>query len=350
MILTGHTLCLPSPATVQELFSVARDASILPEISLDPVLTTFLSLIFDLVSQQVRGAERADPEARRSQAQQVLGINSVSRIGSIIHRYLQFVPGLANDEENMAETTEIFDELLNLELLDHYERMTTKKRMSTEAMQQWLTGAAFHLHIRIHQVRLNSVPVGAAESLRRSYKSELNQLIEHYKVYLRRNVQVTAPPGPGKHKSRQSSVLKQTNPFNQTSLTCSGTAPIPVSTTTGKNNETNASGAKALEVLDQVSGQNVTNMKNRGSVGTEKKKKLSSSAGISCGGLGLLVIEPLRNVSHSVQYHQCQSPAIQQALVTRIMDALDMEQNKHFFQYTGTVFHGLLRQKESFKL
>lgn len=44
MILTGHTLCLPSPATVQELFSVARDASILPEISLDPVLTTFLSL------------------------------------------------------------------------------------------------------------------------------------------------------------------------------------------------------------------------------------------------------------------------------------------------------------------
>lgn len=104
------------------------------------------------VSLQVRGAERADPEARRSQAQQVLGINSVSRIGWIIHRYLQLVPGLANDEENMAETTEIFDELLNLELLDHYERMTTKKRMSTEAMQQWLTGAAFHLHIRIHQV------------------------------------------------------------------------------------------------------------------------------------------------------------------------------------------------------
>lgn len=43
MILTGRTLCLPSPATVQELFLVARDASILPDISLDPVLTTFLS-------------------------------------------------------------------------------------------------------------------------------------------------------------------------------------------------------------------------------------------------------------------------------------------------------------------
>lgn len=44
MILTGRTLCLPSPATVQELFVVARDANILPDISLDPVLTTFLSL------------------------------------------------------------------------------------------------------------------------------------------------------------------------------------------------------------------------------------------------------------------------------------------------------------------
>lgn len=43
MILTGRTLCLPSSATVQELFLVARDASILPDISLDPVLTTFLS-------------------------------------------------------------------------------------------------------------------------------------------------------------------------------------------------------------------------------------------------------------------------------------------------------------------
>lgn len=44
MILTGPTLCLPSPATVQELFLAARDANVLPDISLDPVLTTFLSL------------------------------------------------------------------------------------------------------------------------------------------------------------------------------------------------------------------------------------------------------------------------------------------------------------------
>lgn len=105
---------------------------------------------------QVRGIKRtegsADLLAQRSQAQDILRISSVSRIGWIIRRYLQLIPVLANDKEKMAESTEIFDELLNLELLDHYERMTTKKRMSTVAMQQWLTGAAVHLHIRIHQV------------------------------------------------------------------------------------------------------------------------------------------------------------------------------------------------------
>lgn len=44
MILTGPGLCIPSRATVQELFSVARDAGIIPDISMDPILTSFLSL------------------------------------------------------------------------------------------------------------------------------------------------------------------------------------------------------------------------------------------------------------------------------------------------------------------
>ncbi len=70
-----------------------------------------------------------------------------------MHSYLRLIPGLANNPEKMGETTELYDSFLKLELLDHYERMTTKKRMSTMSMQQWLAGAAFHLHIRIHQVR-----------------------------------------------------------------------------------------------------------------------------------------------------------------------------------------------------
>lgn len=234
MILLGRMLCLPSPAIVQELFFAARDANILPEISLDPVLTSFLSLdsnaalqhhfdflqrgmspeqqtafrlnltaevggsrvtyggvgvvalalsmLFDVVAQQVgeiissrvlcksykshfihhsfscacqvraQSPAAADLPTQRSVAKKSLGISTSSRIGWIIHRYLSIIPGVANNQDEMAETTELYDNWLERELLDHYERMTTKKRMSTKSMQQWLTGAAFHLHIRIHQV------------------------------------------------------------------------------------------------------------------------------------------------------------------------------------------------------
>lgn len=211
--------------------------------------------------------------------------------------------------------------------------------------------------ILFQQVRLNSKPVGAVESLRRSCKSELNQLILDYMVYLRRNIHETAAPTTRKRRNRQSGVLRQIDTFNQSSLTCSGTSLIAASTTTGGIHEPTASNAAAnitrkckTEVLSDGSGQNGTNVDDKNAVGTEKRMKLSNSVGINSGALGLLIIEPLRNVSHSVQHHQCESPAIQQALVTRIMDALDMEHNKHFFQYTEKVFLSLLRQIHDFEM
>lgn len=200
------------------------------------------------------------------------------------------------------------------------------------------------------------MPVGAAESLRRSCKSELNQLIMDYMVYLRRNIRETAAPRPRKRRNRQSGVLRQSSTFNQTSLTWSGPNLIAASSTAGKINEPTASNAAAnigrkckIEVLSDSSGGNVTEVDDKSAVGTEKRKRLSSSSGINSSAMGLLVIEPLRNVSHSVQHHQCESPAIQHALVSRIMDALDMEQNKHFFQYPENVFYSLLRQEDDFE-
>ncbi|CAL8255746.1 unnamed protein product [Merluccius merluccius] len=234
----ASSLCLPSQTTVQQLFSVARDAGAVPDISLDPVLTAFLSmesrasllhqyaslqrgmtpehldafrrnvtgelggsarvrhggvgvvalalsLLFDLVAKQV-------PE-QQGAAGCLFGIRRSSRIGRLIHSYLRQIPGVANDAEKMAETTELYDNWLKLELIDHFERMTNKKRMSSEAMRQWLAGAAVHLHMRIHQVRLKSVPPGSAESLRLSYRTAFSQLVLDYASYLRRNVRETPP-------------------------------------------------------------------------------------------------------------------------------------------------------------
>lgn len=103
-----------------------------------------------------QGSTQSLVSVRRSKAKRIFGIGASSRIGRIIQAYLSLIPGVANSEDEMAETTELYDDRLKLELLDHYERMTTKKRMSTEAMQQWLTGAVFHLHTRLHQVRTNT--------------------------------------------------------------------------------------------------------------------------------------------------------------------------------------------------
>nr|XP_046266309.1 uncharacterized protein LOC124070440 isoform X2 [Scatophagus argus] len=395
MILTGRSPCLPSQATVRELFFVARDASIIPDISLDPVLTTFLSLdssaalqhqygfvqrgmsreqqsafglslteklggssrvthggvgvvalalsmLFDQVAQQVRGQSTTEGNmsSQSSQPKRIFGISSSSRIGWIIHRYLLLVPGIANNQEKMAETTELFDNWLKLELLDHYERMTNKKRMSSVSMQQWLAGAAFHLHMRIHQVRLNSVPLGSAESLRRSYKSGLSRLVQDYSTYLYRNIQETAPPGPGRARPRTASGPRQTNTFRITNTTCSGNDLLN-GTSSDKLNETTTANATA-------------NTRNETTVSVRNRKTPNSPTGYSraegVSSLGLLVIEPQRNVSHNVQHHPCESPAIQQALVTRIVNAQDLDRNRNFFRYPEKVFHSLFRQRDDFEL
>ncbi|XP_044077626.1 uncharacterized protein LOC122887952 [Siniperca chuatsi] len=396
-------------ATVQELFSVARDASIIPDISLDPVLTTFLSLdssaalqhqyaflqrslsreqqaafslnltgelggssrvtyggvgvvalalsmLFDQIAQQVRaqGSTEGDVSSERSKAKMIFGISTSSRIGWIIHSYLGLIPGIANNQEKMSETTELYDNWLKLELLDHYERMTTKKRMSSVSMQQWLVGAAVHLHMRIHQVRLNSVPVGSAESLRLSYKSGLGRLVQGYTAYLHRNIQET--PRPRKPRTRTVSGPRQTNTFSIANMTCSNKniSTDKFNETTTPNSTADISGNCKTDGSSEDFGPNVPKVSNETTVGVVKRKTLNNSAsyrrGEKVGILGLLVIEQWRNVSHNVQHHPCESPAIQQALVTRIINAQDLERNRNFFLYPDKVFHRLLRQRDDFEL
>ncbi|KAF7650854.1 hypothetical protein LDENG_00119420 [Lucifuga dentata] len=427
MMATGHSLCLPSPATVQELFSVARDASIIPDISMDPVLTSFLSLdssealqhqynflerslseeqrhafslslstqlggsrvrhggvgvvalalslLFDLLAQQVRaqGLTAGEPLTHRSQAKRIFGISKSSRVGWIVHSYLQQIPAIANNQERMAETTELYDNWLKHELLDHYERMTNKKRMSSESMQQWLTGAAVHLHMRIHQVRLHSVPSGSAESLRLSYKTGLTRLVQVYTAYLRRSIQETGAAGPPPPRDRAAGGLIQTaaNTSGTINMTCSGSkssrnnldhissiSPSILSTilneTTTPNSTVEVSRMCKTNESSEALGQHVQRISNESTAGTTGRKTISSCSGErrheEAVRPGLLVIESQRNVTHTVQHRPCESPAIQQALMTRIIDAQDLQRNRDFFLYSEEVFHSLLRQRDDFEL
>lgn len=207
------------------------------------------------------------------------------------------------------------------------------------------------------------MPIGSAESLRHSYKSGLTHLVEDYTAYLRRNIHETAALGPEKRRTRTSGASRKTKTFSRTNETCSSNSDfnenlVSPSTPTAKMNETttpnvaaNISRVCKTGGFAKDFGHNVPNFNDRNAVSS---KRLNSSAGFISDGdpgiRGLLVIEPLVNVSHNVQHHQCESPAIQEALVTRIVSALDMERNINFFRYSKKVFRSLIRQRDVFEL
>ncbi len=204
---------------------------------------------------------------------------------------------------------------------------------------------------------MRSVPPGSVESLRRSYKSGIDGLMQDYRAYLNRNIQETVAPAPRKPKTRTAGGPRQTN------MTCRGThllndSRIHASISSDSSNDTNTPSSTVnisrscnTHGLSEDFGLNVS----EGSDETaESRKTLNTSTGHSrdedISVSGLLIIEPLKNVSHNVRHHPCESPAIQQALVTRIINAQDMERNRNFFRYQDKVFYGLLRQRDDFVL
>lgn len=207
------------------------------------------------------------------------------------------------------------------------------------------------------------MPTGSVESLRLSYKTGLKHLVRGYTTYLHRNIQETAAPGPQNFKTRMARGPTQTNTTTTANMICSSNNTFSVSLvspniSTNKLNEIAAPNSAAeiskTNESNEDFGLNVQKGSNETTVDTVNRKTLNGSAGHSAeeeaSVLGLLVIEPWRNVSHNVQHHPCESPAIQQALVTRIINAQDMERNTNFFLYPEKVFRSLLRQKDDFEL
>lgn len=190
------------------------------------------------------------------------------------------------------------------------------------------------------------MPSGSVESLRISYKTGLNHLVQGYTAYLRRNLQESEASGPRKPKTRTASGPRQTNTSSIANMNCSSDHLF---------NDSLVSPSISTERFNETAAPNSTAEISRSCKGMINRKTLNNSTRYSMeeeetGTLGLLVIEPWRNVSHNVQHHPCESPAIQQALVTRIINAQDLERNRNFFLYPARVFHSLLRQRDDFEL
>ncbi|XP_049417094.1 uncharacterized protein LOC125879306 [Epinephelus fuscoguttatus] len=79
-------------------------------------------------------------------------------------------------------------------------------------------------------------------------------------------------------------------------------------------------------------------------------KTVKVSAASSPGSSGLLIVEPLRNVSHTVQHRVCERRAIQRTLVERFLSDQNLQRGKEFFQSSHKHHDALIAQQEHFQL
>lgn len=218
------------------------------------------------------------------------------------------------------------------------------------------------------------MPPGSAESLRLSYKTAFSQLVQDYASYLRRNIRETPALGTHRPIAAQTGgqALEATTSHH---LTDNGSEQEP--------SETNGTGVAVcvevvvgnvslaclkgqlnrttIDVHNSTTATNQVPTLTRGFnevIGHTGPTDTNVAVGSKRGGgaehatasEGLLVIEAMRNVSHSVQHHACESPAIEQALATRLLDAQDLEESRDFFQYSQMLFNHLLGQRGDFDL
>lgn len=201
------------------------------------------------------------------------------------------------------------------------------------------------------------MPSGSVESMRISYKTGLGHLVRGYTAYLRANIQETPALGPQKPRTSAANRPKHANTSTITNMTCSNSLLVNGSQVGPSNKSTTPSstaginrGCKTNESggdfgFNVLNGSNDT-MMTGDTLNTSSRYSRKEEGSM----LGLLVIEPSRNISHSVQHHPCESPAIQEALVTRIINVQDLDRNRNFFLYHDRVFQSLLRQRDDFEL
>ncbi|XP_038548795.1 uncharacterized protein LOC119882685 isoform X2 [Micropterus salmoides] len=232
--------CSASPETIDCLYDTASHAGLVPEASLDPSLTTMLSLnsswaleqqystlqsgmtrqqrlafnrdlhtlfggnttvsyggvgvvalalsvLFEMLAHHQTtksGPPPPDPIRR------MFGADAGSDISSIASEFLKQIPGAANDQHRMTALLESYEGKLRSELKDFYERMMSpeKSPLSSAGVKQWMNGAALHVHTFLHWKRLTNSSAGEVLSL--GYLHRVDPLLKTYREYLLKVIQM----------------------------------------------------------------------------------------------------------------------------------------------------------------
>ncbi|MFT7809311.1 uncharacterized protein LOC108918864 [Arapaima gigas] len=242
----GNHSCNPSPGTVDKIFTVARNTGVVPDVTMDHVLIDLLSLnSSDVLSQQYADLQVSLPESQLSDfnrslttmfgeggtvafgsvgvvalalsllfealslqvvrrpttrppdpIRRIFGADHSSDVGPIASEYLKQVPRVAGNPVRMLALTERCESELTRELTDRYEAMTEEHYVIANGVKQWVNGAALHLHMRIHLVRLGATQKDSARSLAVSYQTKLPVVMRSYSEHIRRSIR-EKPPAAG---------------------------------------------------------------------------------------------------------------------------------------------------------
>nr|XP_015216773.1 PREDICTED: uncharacterized protein LOC107079155 [Lepisosteus oculatus] len=300
--------CHPSKDTVEDLFYVASDAGILPDITIDSTLLKYLSLnssaqlswhLADIQSSlstdqfssftkmlsshfqentkiayggvgiiaitlsllfEILLRQGLKMQTVKHPLQGTFGEETGSEIGALIRKYLTEVSEITDDPQKMKEETSRYEHTLNDMLLHAYTAMIMNGHMDSSAMKRWINGAAFHTHMQIHLVRIGAGNRARTESTIATYREMLTSLFNRYEEYLRKHVM-----------ERQ-----------------------------------------------------------------------------QASGIGVLVIEPLKNLSHNIQHKNCASKAIENEIVNKILEKQQMPKVKEFFETTYQNLNKFINQHQDF--
>ncbi|XP_029292948.1 uncharacterized protein LOC115011843 [Cottoperca gobio] len=167
----------------------ASHAGLVPDASLDASLASLLSLNSSWALEQ-----------QYSTLQSTMTWHQRFAFNRDLHTLFggnTMVPVAANSQDKMTALLENSQRKLRSELMDFYGRMVSLERsaLSSAGVKQWMNGAALHVHMVLHWKRLTDPSAG--EFLNLDYLHRVDPLLDAYREYLVKTVQVFPAMSPG---------------------------------------------------------------------------------------------------------------------------------------------------------
>ncbi|MGH0155642.1 UNVERIFIED_CONTAM: hypothetical protein FKN15_059529 [Acipenser sinensis] len=142
----------------------------------------------------------------KDQIHSIFTEEKVSEIGNLVTEYLKRVQLHLDDPDLLADNTLHYEGLLSLQLTRVEKSILQDGHMNEKALKYWLNGAAVHSHMLIQLVRMGKIRKTAAVTASQLYNDQLPGLLNSYRDYRLKILDVGSTTGPGVDNSQMDRV------------------------------------------------------------------------------------------------------------------------------------------------